>query len=65
MTRDWSRAPPAFDRLGPRVFGINLFPIQMGKCPVIRGDGVMGVAKFMTPLSAYDADTSPFEWGGR
>ena len=25
--------------------GIICFPIQMGKCPVIRGDGVMGLAK--------------------
>ena len=32
-------------------FGINLFPIHMGKCPVIRGDGVMGAEKLMTPPS--------------
>ncbi len=46
-------------------FEINLFPIQMGKCPVIRGDGVMLVDTAHSDPSVADySDTSPFEWGG-
>ncbi len=41
-----------------RAAGIICFPIQMGKCPVTRGDGVMGIAKTMTPPSAGGLVTS-------
>jgi hypothetical protein len=38
----------------------------MGKCPVIRGDGVMRVGTDHSDPSVGDyADTSPFEWGGK
>ncbi len=38
----------------------------MGKCPVIRGDGVMrGGTTHSDPSVGEYADTSPSEWGGK
>ncbi len=53
--------------------GMSPFPIQMGKCPVIQGDGVMLiVTTHLDPSVGWrlgyeprDAATSPSEWGGK
>ena len=41
-------------------------PIQMGRCPVIRGGGVMADNRAVAhdPSVGDYADTSPYEWGG-
>jgi len=46
---------------------MNSSPFKWGGARVVAGGGVISSADlpFMTPSSAYDDDTSPFEWGDK
>jgi hypothetical protein len=46
---------------------MNSSPFKWGGARVFAGGGVIDPTdlQFMTPPSSYDADTSPFEWGGK
>ena len=45
---------------------MNSSPFKWGGVRVFAGGGVMdSTDPRLTPPSAYDAATSPFEWGGK
>ena len=52
---------------GDRSDGVmNSSPFKWGVVRVFAGGGVMdSTDPRLTPPSAYDAATSPFEWGGK